>query len=112
MTERSATTPSISDMLEWLQDAERYYRQQYPLCSHLYWLGFVLVVLFISSSTHVFRFLKKKTLLQTVRSDNLSLLESTPEKWKSLESPSADNHITGKCFFIVMLLCKRLCHYN
>ncbi|CAK6984361.1 ribosome biogenesis protein C1orf109 homolog [Scomber scombrus] len=67
VTERSATAPSIADMLEWLQDAERYYRQQ---------------------------FLKKKTLLQTVRADNLSLLESTPEKWKSLESPSADNHIT------------------
>lgn len=32
VTERSATTPSIADMLEWLQDAERHYRQQYPLC--------------------------------------------------------------------------------
>lgn len=28
--ERSATVPSVADMLEWLQDAERYYRQQYP----------------------------------------------------------------------------------
>lgn len=28
--ERSAAAPSVSDMLEWLQDAERHYRQQYP----------------------------------------------------------------------------------
>uniref|UniRef100_A0A3P9HJX4 C19h1orf109 homolog (H. sapiens) n=1 Tax=Oryzias latipes TaxID=8090 RepID=A0A3P9HJX4_ORYLA len=32
VTERSAVTPSVADMLEWLQDAERHYRQQYPSC--------------------------------------------------------------------------------
>lgn len=32
VTERSAATPSIADMLEWLQDADRHYRRQYPLC--------------------------------------------------------------------------------
>ncbi|XP_068603469.1 AFG2-interacting ribosome maturation factor [Brachionichthys hirsutus] len=67
VTERSATTPSLSDMLEWLQDAERHYRQQ---------------------------FLRRKTLLQLLRSDDVSLLESAPNRWKSLESPSADDHIT------------------
>lgn len=30
VTERSTITPSISDMLDWLQDAERHYQQQYP----------------------------------------------------------------------------------
>ncbi|XP_037652025.1 uncharacterized protein C1orf109 homolog [Sebastes umbrosus] len=67
VTERSATAPSVSDMLEWLQDAERHYRQQ---------------------------FLRRKTLLQTLRAEDLSLLESAPKRWKSLESPSAENHIT------------------
>lgn len=67
VTERSATAPSAADMLEWLQDAERYYRQQ---------------------------FLRRKTLLQTLRADNLSLLESAPKRWKSLESPGAQDHIT------------------
>ncbi|XP_018560724.1 ribosome biogenesis protein C1orf109 homolog [Lates calcarifer] len=67
VTERSATTPSIADMLEWLQDAERHYRQQ---------------------------FLRRKTLLQTLRPDNISLLESAPKRWKSLESPSAEDCIT------------------
>ncbi|XP_068188864.1 AFG2-interacting ribosome maturation factor [Antennarius striatus] len=67
VTERSAATPSLSDMLEWLQDAERHYRQQ---------------------------FLRRKTLLQTLRSNDVSLLESAPNRWKSLESPGADDHIT------------------
>lgn len=31
-TQRSAVAPSIADMLEWLQDAGCYYRQQYPFC--------------------------------------------------------------------------------
>ncbi|CAI5691190.1 AFG2-interacting ribosome maturation factor [Oreochromis niloticus] len=67
VTERSTTTPSVADMLEWLQDAERHYRQQ---------------------------FLRRKTLLQTLRADDLSLLESAPQRWNSLESPSAEDHIT------------------
>lgn len=67
VTARSPTTPSISDMLEWLQDAERHYRQQ---------------------------FVKRKTLLQTLRADDLALLESAPKRWKSLESPSAEDRIT------------------
>ncbi|XP_030597315.1 AFG2-interacting ribosome maturation factor [Archocentrus centrarchus] len=67
VTERSPTTPSVADMLEWLQDAERHYRQQ---------------------------FLRRKTLFQTLRADDLSLLESAPQRWKSLESPSAEDHIT------------------
>ncbi|KAM4538693.1 AFG2-interacting ribosome maturation factor [Odontesthes bonariensis] len=66
-TERSAAVPSVADMLEWLQDAERHYRQQ---------------------------FLRRKALLQTLRPDQLSLLESVPSRWKSLESPDAEQRIT------------------
>ncbi|KAM9838861.1 AFG2-interacting ribosome maturation factor [Aulostomus maculatus] len=65
--ERSATIPSVADMLEWLQDADRHYRQQ---------------------------FLRRKTLMQTLRGDDLSLLESAPKRWKSLETAGADDHIT------------------
>ncbi|XP_054462394.1 ribosome biogenesis protein C1orf109 homolog [Anoplopoma fimbria] len=67
VTERSATAPSVSDMLEWLQNAERHYRQQY---------------------------LRRKSLLLTLRADDLSLLESAPKRWKSLECPSAEEQIT------------------
>ncbi|KAL6099514.1 airim [Pungitius sinensis] len=66
-TERSAAAPSVADMLEWLQDAERHYRQQ---------------------------FLRRKTLLLTLRADNLSPLESAPKRWKSLECDGAEDHIT------------------
>uniref|UniRef100_A0A1A7W9Z8 Chromosome 1 open reading frame 109 n=1 Tax=Iconisemion striatum TaxID=60296 RepID=A0A1A7W9Z8_9TELE len=67
LTESSATVPSLADMLQWLQDAERFYRHQ---------------------------FLQRKALLQTLRPENLPLLESVPKMWKSLESPSADQQIT------------------
>ncbi|XP_034560522.1 uncharacterized protein C1orf109 homolog [Notolabrus celidotus] len=67
LTERSATAPSVSDMLGWLQDAERHYRQQ---------------------------FLRRKALLQTVRADDLSGLENAPKRWKSMESSSAEDQIT------------------
>lgn len=61
------------------------------------------------SSTHTFMFTKRKTLLQTLRADDLSLLESAPKRWKSLESSSAEDRITGDPVlydvnFIVMLL--------
>lgn len=104
VTERSATTPSIADMLEWLQDAERHYRQQYLLFGFV--LGWVCVMLgvYCFSSTGVFRFLRRKTLLQTLRPDNISLLESAPKRWKSLESPSAEDCITGKCSFTLFTL--------
>lgn len=71
VTERSAIIPSVADMLEWLQDAERHYRQQY---------------------------LKRKTLLLTLRADDLSLMESSPKRWKSLDSPSSEEQITDALY--------------
>ncbi|KAI4827588.1 hypothetical protein KUCAC02_030973 [Chaenocephalus aceratus] len=68
VTERSATGPSVSDMMGWLHDAERHFRQQFP---------------------------RRKTVLQTLRPDDLSLLESAPKRWTSLECPSAGDHIRG-----------------
>lgn len=70
-TERSATSPSIADMLEWLQDAERYYRKQ---------------------------FLRRKTLLHTLRPDDLSLLETAAKRWESLDSPSGEDSISDTLF--------------
>ncbi|XP_029519495.1 AFG2-interacting ribosome maturation factor isoform X1 [Oncorhynchus nerka] len=68
-TQRSAVAPSIADMLEWLQDAERYYRQQ---------------------------FLRRKNLLLTLRADDLSLLQTAPKRWESLETPSGEESISVK----------------
>ncbi|MEQ2297062.1 hypothetical protein AMECASPLE_030853 [Ameca splendens] len=67
VTERSSLIPSLADMLEWLQDAERYYRQQ---------------------------FLQRKTLLQTLRLDDLSQVECASKRWKTLESSDSEQQIT------------------
>ncbi|XP_053719331.1 ribosome biogenesis protein C1orf109 homolog [Synchiropus splendidus] len=71
-TERSAIVPSVADMMAWLQDAERHYRQQ---------------------------FLRRKALLQTLKAEELSQLESISKRWNSLENPSAERHVSD-------MLCK------
>lgn len=67
LTERSASTPSVCDLMEWLQDAERLYRLQ---------------------------FLRRKTLLETLRVDDFCLLESAPQRWKSVERESSEDQFT------------------
>ncbi|XP_015256635.1 PREDICTED: uncharacterized protein C1orf109 homolog [Cyprinodon variegatus] len=67
LSRRSSVVPSAADMLEWLQDAERYYRQQ---------------------------FLQRKILLQTLRLEDLSQVEGFPQRWKTLESPDSEQRIT------------------
>lgn len=50
-------------------------------------------------------FVKRKTLLQTLRPDDLALLESAPKRWKSLESPGAEDRITGDVMGWVNVIC-------
>ncbi|KAG5264941.1 hypothetical protein AALO_G00259690 [Alosa alosa] len=66
-TLRSSTSPSIADMLEWLQDASSYYRQQ---------------------------FLRRKYLLQVLKPDDLSLLQDVPKRWEAVDSPDGEEHIS------------------
>ncbi|XP_043073100.1 uncharacterized protein C1orf109 homolog [Puntigrus tetrazona] len=63
---RSAICPSISDMLEWLQDAERYYRLQ---------------------------LVQRRYLLQTLTPSDLTLMETAPKRWESLHSASGEERI-------------------
>ncbi|XP_005995630.1 AFG2-interacting ribosome maturation factor [Latimeria chalumnae] len=64
ITERSAVTPSLANMMEWLQDIERFYRQEY---------------------------LKRKLLLQAIRDDDLSYIQALPESWnRVLEEKKQD----------------------
>ncbi|XP_045082507.1 uncharacterized protein C1orf109-like, partial [Coregonus clupeaformis] len=74
-TQRFAVAPSIADMLEWLQDAERYYPQQYPFC--------------VTVS-------EKKECADTLRADDLSLLETAPKRWESLKTMSEEESISSK----------------
>ncbi|KAB5530990.1 hypothetical protein PHYPO_G00135730 [Pangasianodon hypophthalmus] len=64
---RCALSPSIADMLEWLQDTERYYRIQY---------------------------IQRKNLLQLLKPDDLTLIETAPKRWTSLDSPTEEERIT------------------
>ncbi|XP_017309427.1 ribosome biogenesis protein C1orf109 homolog isoform X1 [Ictalurus punctatus] len=64
---RCALSPSIADMLEWLQDTERYYRMQ---C------------------------IQRKNLLQLLKPDDLTLLETAPKRWTSLDSPRGEDRIS------------------
>lgn len=49
-------------------------------------------------------------MLQTLRAEDISLIESAPKRWKALECPNAEDRITGEmsCIamtgFIVLLL--------
>ncbi|XP_048056995.1 uncharacterized protein C1orf109 homolog [Megalobrama amblycephala] len=63
---RSAVCPSVSDMLEWLQDAERYYRLQ---------------------------LVQRRNLLQSLTPSDLTLMETAPKRWESLHSASGEERI-------------------
>ncbi|KAF4074074.1 hypothetical protein AMELA_G00250570 [Ameiurus melas] len=68
---RCALSPSIADMLEWLQDTERYYRMQ---C------------------------IQRKNLLQLLKPDDLTLLETAPKRWTSLDSQRGEDRISDALF--------------
>ncbi|XP_078093293.1 AFG2-interacting ribosome maturation factor isoform X2 [Mustelus asterias] len=55
--ERSCLCPSVADMLEWLQDVQRFYRSQY---------------------------LSRRLLLQDISPDNLPNLRALPQSWSSV----------------------------
>ncbi|XP_048850196.1 uncharacterized protein C1orf109 homolog [Brienomyrus brachyistius] len=65
--QRSATCPSVADMLEWLQDAERHYQWE---------------------------LLKRKALLQMLKPGDLAYLQTSPKRWESLSSRGRDDIIT------------------
>lgn len=76
-TLRSATSPSIADMLEWLQDAHNYYRSQ---------------------------FRRRKHLLQVLRPDDLVFMEEVSKRWESFYSADGEEHIKDTlsrvCLFV------------
>ncbi|XP_066573673.1 AFG2-interacting ribosome maturation factor isoform X2 [Amia ocellicauda] len=65
--ERSPLAPSVADMLEWLQDIDRFYRNQ---------------------------FLRRKVLLQSIKPDNVSQLLSVPQAWSRLSPPDSEDFIS------------------
>ncbi|XP_027004279.2 uncharacterized protein C1orf109 homolog [Tachysurus fulvidraco] len=68
---RSALSPSIADMLEWLQDAERFYRIQY---------------------------IQRRNLLQELKPGDLALIETVQKRWTSLYSHKGEEQISDALF--------------
>uniref|UniRef100_A0A8C5LPN4 AFG2 interacting ribosome maturation factor n=1 Tax=Leptobrachium leishanense TaxID=445787 RepID=A0A8C5LPN4_9ANUR len=68
---RTAHSPSIADMLEWLQDIEKHYRNQY---------------------------LVRKLLLQ-VRYDQLSEIKNLPQHWNRLDDKSSSKQLVEGIIF-------------
>lgn len=66
--QRSAAAPSVADMLEWLQDAERYYRQQ------------------------------RKALLQALKPNDLSDLQNAHRRWEALATPEREDSVSDTLF--------------
>lgn len=93
LTERTAAAPSIADMLECLQDAERFFRRQYPSWSSRGGGDTSESVCCPECSSRV---LQRKTLLQSLSLDHVSLLESAPRRWTSLDCPESDQQISGQ----------------
>lgn len=43
----------------------------------------------------VFRCIQRKNLLQLLKPDDLTLLETAPKRWTSLDSPRGEDRISG-----------------
>ncbi|ELR58174.1 hypothetical protein M91_09544 [Bos mutus] len=56
----SAASPSVAEMLEWLQDIERHYRNSYPLHT---------------------KYLKRKYLLSSIQWEDLGNIQALPRAW-------------------------------
>ncbi|XP_015204746.2 AFG2-interacting ribosome maturation factor, partial [Lepisosteus oculatus] len=65
--ERSALSPSVADMLEWLQDIDRFYRDQ---------------------------FLKRKLFLQSIKPDSSSDLQTISQSWGALSQPDREGFVS------------------
>lgn len=44
----------------------------------------------------IFRYIQRKNLLQLLKSDDLTLIETAPKRWTSLDSPREEENISGK----------------
>ncbi|NIG58275.1 hypothetical protein BU61_5527 [Pontoporia blainvillei] len=93
----SAASPSVAEMLEWLQDIERHYRSLYPL--HTF-QGEIpdcrdsVSVLFPVARSYVCkeglgRYLKRKYLLASIQWGDLGNIQALPKAWDRI---SEDEH--------------------
>ncbi|XP_055258975.1 ribosome biogenesis protein C1orf109 homolog isoform X1 [Moschus berezovskii] len=73
----SAASPSVAEMLEWLQDIERYYRNSY---------------------------LKRKYLLSSIQWEDLGNIQALPRAWDRISDEHPDL-VRGAGFHVVLRVC-------
>ncbi|XP_040087617.1 uncharacterized protein C1orf109 homolog isoform X1 [Oryx dammah] len=74
----SAASPSVAEMLEWLQDIERHYRNSY---------------------------LKRKYLLSSIQWENLGNIQALPRAWDRISEDEHPDLVRGAGFHAVLRVC-------
>ncbi|XP_003788206.1 uncharacterized protein C1orf109 homolog [Otolemur garnettii] len=67
----SVVSPSVADMLEWLQDIERHYRNSYPL------------------------YLKRKSLFSSIQWGDLANIQALPKAWDRISKDEQQDLVQG-----------------
>ncbi|KAM9692454.1 AFG2-interacting ribosome maturation factor isoform 1-T1 [Dama dama] len=74
----SAASPSVAEMLEWLQDIERHYRNSY---------------------------LKRKYLLSSIQWEDLGNIQTLPRAWDRISEDEHPDLVRGADFHVVLRVC-------
>uniref|UniRef100_A0A452RG02 AFG2 interacting ribosome maturation factor n=1 Tax=Ursus americanus TaxID=9643 RepID=A0A452RG02_URSAM len=74
----SAVSPSVADMLEWLQDIERHYRDSY---------------------------LKRKYLLSSIQWGDLANIQALPKAWDQISEDEHQSLVQGTGFHLFLHVC-------
>uniref|UniRef100_A0A8C0QX43 AFG2 interacting ribosome maturation factor n=1 Tax=Canis lupus dingo TaxID=286419 RepID=A0A8C0QX43_CANLU len=74
----SAVSPSVADMLEWLQDIERHYRNAY---------------------------LKRKYLLSSIQWGDLANIQALPKAWDQISEDEHQSLVQGAGFHLLLHVC-------
>ncbi|XP_043317793.1 uncharacterized protein C1orf109 homolog isoform X1 [Cervus canadensis] len=77
----SAASPSVAEMLEWLQDIERHYRNSY---------------------------LKRKYLLSSIQWEDLGNIQALPRAWDRISEDEHPDLVRGAGFHVVLHVCSSL----
>lgn len=91
---RGARRPSLADVLEGLQDVERYYRHLYPCGGGSLW-GVGGAALCVCWPYGACRYLESKLLLLSISCDSLEDMEALPQAWKRILERYEEDTVQG-----------------
>lgn len=91
---RGARCPSLADVLEGLQDVERYYRHLYPCGGGFPW-GVGGAALCVCWPYGARRYLESKLLLLSISCDSPEDMEALPQAWKRILERYEEGTVQG-----------------